>query len=48
MRAGNLSFRDYWRSLRTPLEFAVFAKDDPLPGILDLPLMVKRLLRRRS
>jgi D-aspartate ligase len=48
MRAGTLSFRDYLRSLQMPLEFAVFAKDDPLPGILDLPLMVKRLLRRRS
>ncbi|HEY1756899.1 MAG TPA: hypothetical protein VGG72_16115 [Bryobacteraceae bacterium] len=46
MRAGNLSFGGYLRSLRTPLEFAVFAKDDPLPGILDLPLMVTRVLRR--
>jgi predicted ATP-grasp superfamily ATP-dependent carboligase len=48
MRAGSLSFSDYLRSLRTPLEFAAFAKDDPLPGIVDLPLMAKRLLQRFS
>ena len=29
--AGRLSARDYLRSLRRPLEFAVFARDDPLP-----------------
>ena len=46
MRAGSLSLADYLKSLRTPLEFAAFAKDDPLPGIMDLPLMVKRTMRR--
>jgi len=28
----------YLRSLRGPLEFALLASDDPLPGLLDLPL----------
>jgi len=46
MRTGSLSLGDYLRSLRMPLEFAIFAKDDPLPGLVDLPLMAKRVLRR--
>jgi predicted ATP-grasp superfamily ATP-dependent carboligase len=35
---GNLSLRTYLRSFRGPLESAIFAWDDPLPGLLDLPL----------
>ena len=49
---GRLSLRDYWRSLRGPLESAIFAWDDPLPGLLDLPLFAgtlgKRVLARRK
>jgi D-aspartate ligase len=35
---GRLSVRAYLRSLRRPVEFALMAADDPLPGLLDLPL----------
>lgn len=35
---GRLNLREYLRSLRGPLEFALVAADDPLPGLLDLPL----------
>ena len=35
---GRLSFRDYLSSIRGPLESAIFSWDDPLPGLLDLPL----------
>jgi D-aspartate ligase len=38
MLRGLLSPGAYLRSLRGPLEFALFASDDPLPGLLDLPL----------
>jgi len=38
IRAGRLSLRDYLHSLRGPVESALFAWDDPAPGILDLPL----------
>jgi D-aspartate ligase len=36
--AGRLSLRGYLRSLRGPLESAIFSWEDPIPGILDLPL----------
>src|SRR2546421_10485450 len=46
---GRLSLREYLRSIRWPLESAIFSWDDPLPGLLDLPLFAytagKRLLR---
>jgi D-aspartate ligase len=46
---GRLSLRDYLRSLRSPLESAIFSWEDPLPGILDLPLFAyaagKRILQ---
>jgi predicted ATP-grasp superfamily ATP-dependent carboligase len=35
---GYLSPWTYLRSFRRPLESAIFAWDDPLPGLLDLPL----------
>jgi D-aspartate ligase len=38
MLRGRLNPRDYFRSLRSPIEFALMAADDPLPGLLDLPL----------
>ncbi len=38
MLRGHLSLGGYLHSLRGPLEFAVIAADDPLPGLLDLPL----------
>ena len=38
MFRGRLNLRAYLRSLRRPIEFALMAADDPLPGLLDLPL----------
>jgi D-aspartate ligase len=35
---GRLRLGDYCRSLCCPAEFSVMALDDPLPGLLDLPL----------
>ena len=46
LRAGRLSARAYLRSLRRPLEFAVFARDDPLPSLVG-PLATARLLAGR-
>lgn len=49
---GRLSPLDYLQTLRRPLAGAVFAWDDPLPALLDLPLsairVVARALRRRA
>lgn len=36
--SGRLSLREYLQSIRGPLESALFSWDDPLPGLLDLPL----------
>ena len=47
MLAGILSPVGYLRSFRGPLEFAAFAKDDPMPGVVDLPLALSRVLTRR-
>ncbi len=45
---GRLSLREYLWSIRGPVESAIFSWDDPLPGLLDLPLFAyaagKRLL----
>jgi len=38
MLRGRLNLGAYLRSLRGPVEFALMAADDPLPGLLDLPL----------
>ena len=37
LRAGELSFPAYLSSLRGPIEYAVLARDDPLPAIVELP-----------
>ena len=46
LRAGRLSPAAYLRSLRRPLEFAIFARDDPLPSLLG-PLTTARLVAGR-
>ncbi|HET8606520.1 MAG TPA: ATP-grasp domain-containing protein [Gaiellaceae bacterium] len=46
IRKGRLRPRDYLRSLRGPRERAIFARDDPLPGLAEVPLLVALLLRR--
>ncbi len=46
IRAGRMSARAYLRSLRRPLEFAVFAFDDPLPALVG-PLDAARIVAGR-
>jgi D-aspartate ligase len=43
---GRLSVRDYLHSLRGPIESAIFTIDDPLPGLLELPLIIYVLYKR--
>lgn len=49
---GRLSLIQYLRSLTGPIESAIFARDDPLPGLFELPLIIhlagKRILQRRA
>jgi predicted ATP-grasp superfamily ATP-dependent carboligase len=46
IRRGRLSIREYLRSLRPPRESAIFAWDDPLPGLLEGPLLAGVLVQR--
>jgi predicted ATP-grasp superfamily ATP-dependent carboligase len=46
MATGRLSPLSYLRSFRRPLAWAVFAWDDPLPALFDLPLSVIRVAAR--
>jgi predicted ATP-grasp superfamily ATP-dependent carboligase len=34
-----LSWREYLRSIRPPLAPAIYSSDDPLPGVLEIPLL---------
>lgn len=43
---GGFSLASYLRSVRGPKESAMFAWDDPLPGLLDLPLFAYSLGKR--
>lgn len=43
---GRLHPREYMRSLKRPRESAIFAWDDPLPGLLELPILAYVLYRR--
>lgn len=47
MLRGNGSLAAYLGSFRRGLVLAAFAADDPWPGLLELPLVVARVLRRR-
>jgi D-aspartate ligase len=46
MREGRLSPGAYLRSLRPPIEYAVFAADDPRPLASAVPSLASRMLRR--
>ena len=48
IRRGQLSLVDYLWSLRPPVECAVFALDDPLPALLELPATVRVAWGRRD
>jgi D-aspartate ligase len=43
---GELAFSDYLSSYSKPVTWATFAWDDPMPGILELPLTAYRVLCR--
>jgi D-aspartate ligase len=45
---GRLGLLDYLRSLRPPIETAVFALDDPLPALIELPMVLYLLWNRRE
>ena len=43
---GRLPIRSYLRSLRPPIVSAIFASDDPLPGLLELPQVLQLFVGR--
>jgi predicted ATP-grasp superfamily ATP-dependent carboligase len=43
---GRLSVRGYLRSLRGPVEGAIFVHDDPIPALVEVPLLASLALRR--
>lgn len=45
---GRLSVWDYLKSFRLPAESAIFAWDDPLPGLLELPALAALFGKRAS
>lgn len=47
MLRGRLTPAGYLRTLRTPLVFAAFTLDDPLPGLVELPLALWRGVTHR-
>ena len=47
MRRGTLTLANYLASFRQPLTFASFAIDDPLPAIVELPVLALRRLSQR-
>lgn len=47
MLRGRLGLGAYLRSFRSPLQFALMAADDLLPGLLDLPLFAYKNLYNR-
>jgi len=43
---GRLSWRDYLHSIRPPLASAIYTSDDPLPGVLEIPLLAYLMCKR--
>ncbi|HEX5417082.1 MAG TPA: ATP-grasp domain-containing protein [Chloroflexota bacterium] len=46
--AGRERFDSYLSAFRGPLEFAIFAADDPLPALCEIPLQMGRLGKRSA
>jgi predicted ATP-grasp superfamily ATP-dependent carboligase len=42
IRRGQMSVHHYLRSILGPMEGAVFALDDPLPGLIEVPLLLRQ------
>jgi predicted ATP-grasp superfamily ATP-dependent carboligase len=47
VRAGRLSFRDYLATLHAPIEFAISARDDPMPALCEIPALLYASLKKR-
>ncbi len=47
LRRGTITYRDYIRAWRRPTVFAAYAADDPVPGLLEVPVVTVRVLMRR-
>ncbi len=48
IRSGGLTPRGYLRSYRGPIEFAIFATDDLLPALVEVPWLAYLLWKRRG
>ena len=48
MLGGRLSPASYLDAFAGRTEFAIFAKDDPMPALFELPMIAQLLLRRRG
>jgi hypothetical protein len=48
IRARRLSPFAYLASLRGPIEFAILARDDPLPALAELPAALRLAWRRHE
>jgi D-aspartate ligase len=46
MIRGDIRISDYLRSFRHPVAMSSFAIDDPLPGLVEAPIALSRLIRR--
>lgn len=44
--AGSASLRDFVTAFRRPMTFATFAADDPLPSLIEPPIVTARVLSR--
>jgi hypothetical protein len=44
--AGRLHFSDFWRSLRSYHIEAVFAREDPVPGLVEFALIPYLTVKR--
>jgi predicted ATP-grasp superfamily ATP-dependent carboligase len=42
-----LAFSEYLRGFRRPVDFATLTRDDPIPGLIELPLQAVIALRKR-
>lgn len=48
LRARRLGPREYLANFRRPLDLATLAWDDPLPGLVEIPLQVRSVREGQS
>jgi hypothetical protein len=44
--AGRMPLRTYLKSMRPPIVGPIAAKDDPMPALMELPLLGRRFVNR--